>query len=65
MNELNRAEDSLAPGIGQPDLAEGIRDVRAASDAIESTRSLVPSMPHDVVVARADALRLLDVLTGR
>lgn len=46
-------------------VAEAMRRVREASDAIESTRGLVRWMPPDVVHARADALRLLDRLTGR
>jgi hypothetical protein len=62
---LNSAEDVLGAAIGPPDVSEGMKRVREASDTIELTQGLVPQMPRDVVIARADALRLLDGVTGR
>jgi hypothetical protein len=46
-------------------VAEAMKRVREASNEIESTRGFVRWMPRDLVIARADALRLLDRLTGR
>jgi hypothetical protein len=63
---LISAQDRLTNG--ERDLmviAEAIGEIREASDAIESTRGLVRWMPHEVVLARADALRILDGVTGR
>lgn len=54
-----------APQGSSSGVAEAMRWVREASDAIESTRGLVRWMPQEVVYARADALRILDGLTGR
>ena len=63
---LLSARDRLTNG--ERDLgvvAAAIDEIREASDAIESTRGLVRWMPHEVVLARADALRILDRVTGR
>jgi hypothetical protein len=63
---LKEAEDCLDATLeDQSSVGEAMKRVREASDAIESTRGFVRWMPQEVVYARADALRLLDRLTGR
>lgn len=62
---LQRAEEFLGAAIGLINEVEGMKLVGEASDAIELTRGLAARMPREVGVARADALRLLDALTGR
>jgi hypothetical protein len=60
---LNQAEPKLTPGIGKPRTEQGMKFVEEASNELER---LAPSqLPRDVAVARADALRQLDKLTGR
>jgi hypothetical protein len=44
---LGKAEDSLRAGPGRPHLEKSMGHVREASDAIESTRGIVATMPHD------------------
>ncbi len=62
---LNEAEDLLDPGIGEPQAAEGLAKVNEARDVLE--RFLAVSMLggiHELVRARADALRQMDAILG-
>lgn len=60
---VNEAEDLLSPGFGQPDERGGEAKLIEASRELEALR--IFELPHDVVLAVAKTLRLIDPLTGR
>src|SRR3954453_11071814 len=63
LKHLGEAEDFLNPGIGRPNVGDGLKAVREAMALLE--RLVPPFMlggVDELVVARADVLRQLDAV---